>query len=83
MQIDHDPKEWHYDRSPKYGWLVFLVIGGLWGLNLYSGRPIVFVDVSMGFATGAVLAGYVLNATGNRTPEWMKSPDSRRDGTGK
>lgn len=81
-QIDHDPNEWHFDRHPKYGLMVFAFLAFMWGGYLISGPGIDWPHVSLGILTGGLITAYVMNMTGNRVPEWMKSPDRRRDTSG-
>ncbi|MGU3399142.1 hypothetical protein ACLBWS_05275 [Brucellaceae bacterium D45D] len=67
-QIDHDPEEPKIDRSPFPWWLLWSIIAVLWfGQWYFSGFDM--VQICLGLGTGASLAGWAIEKTGNRIPD--------------
>ncbi|ESZ50971.1 hypothetical protein X730_12035 [Mesorhizobium sp. L103C565B0] len=72
MDIDHNPKERR--TANTIWWVLWPIIGLLWASNLYFGL-IDKMSVLLGLGTGAVLATWAIEITGNRAPEsWTRKP---------
>lgn len=72
MQIDHDPTEPPRDRSgPKVYWITFIFLAVLWLITLATGS-LSWGTVLLGVWTGAFVAAWAIDMTGNKTPKWMR-----------
>lgn len=74
--IDHDPNEPKPDRSRGPWRVIWPIIGLLWIWYFYF-EPFNWASIAIGFGTGAILAAWAIEITGNKIPDsWRGKPTS-------
>lgn len=79
--IEHDPNEPDHDprKAPAWvWWAAFGVLALLWTDQLLTDATN-WTDVMIGIATGAIILAWAADITGNKTPEWLRTPRRNRD----
>lgn len=71
-EIDHDPYEPKIDRRPFPWWLCWSVVAFLWVGSVYYGL-IQWHSIALGIGTGAILASWAIDKTGNKVPDSWKT----------
>lgn len=71
-QIEHDQNEPKIDRDPFPWWMGWTVLAALWiGQGYFDGFD--WVQLLLGVGTGAMLAAWAIEKTGNRIPDTWRS----------
>lgn len=74
--IEHDPNA--NKRKPSVWAPVFTILAALWGASLFY-FSLDWHSVLLGLGTGAVIAGWAVEMTGNKVPPWMSGLPTRRN----
>jgi hypothetical protein len=75
----HDPKiiepdpDGGYKPAPKVWVAAWIILILMWAGFLFS-FAVDWKAVILGFGTGLIFTGWAVDITGNKTPEFMKSP---------
>ena len=71
-EIEHDPEEPPRDRTGNLiYWVNFLMLAGLWVVTTQISAP-TWGTVFLGIWTGAFIAIWSIEMTGNKAPNWMR-----------
>lgn len=75
--IDHDPNEVKIDRKFPAPWILLAVLIAIFWSNQWYFRGIDWPQIMLGVGTGAVLASWAIEVTGNKVPDsWLTKPPS-------
>jgi hypothetical protein len=73
--IEHDPNE-NRPQSNSVWWVLWPLIGLQWVGYLYF-QPADWWGLALGLGTGAILATWAVEMTGNKVPSWMAGSSRR------
>ncbi len=80
-QIDHDPNEPKIDRTKGPWLMMWIIIAVAWAGYIYS-FAFNWPSIALGLMTGAGVAMWACDVTGNKVPDSWKSHSSSTGGTG-
>lgn len=71
-QIEHEPRE----KRPTWTiwWLAWGIVIGLWAITIFGDRTVDWENAMLGIGTGALLATWAIEITGNKVPSsWRRN----------